>query len=47
MAGHDDRRCPDHFSDKILGRIRFSPNRADLRIKYFEELALDLSTYMY
>jgi len=35
------------FSDKILGRIRFALNRADLRVKYFEELAVDLSTYMF
>jgi hypothetical protein len=35
------------FSDKILGRIRFSLNRADLRSKYFEELAVDLSTYIF
>ena len=34
------------FSDKILERIRFSLNRADLRVKYFEELAVDLSTYV-
>jgi hypothetical protein len=25
------------FSDKIIGRIRFRLNRADLRAKYFEE----------
>ncbi len=35
------------FSDKILERIRFSVNRADLRVKYFEELAMDISTYMF
>jgi DNA-binding Lrp family transcriptional regulator len=35
------------FSDKILGRIRFSLNRADLRVKYFEQLATDLSTYVF
>jgi hypothetical protein len=35
------------FSDKILGRIRFRLNRADLRTKYFEKLAIDLSTYLF
>src|SRR5258707_13257015 len=35
------------FSDKILERIRFGLNRADLRVKYFEELAVDLSTYVF
>ena len=35
------------FSDKILERIRFRLNRADLRTKYFEELATDLSTYLF
>jgi hypothetical protein len=35
------------FSDKIIGRIRFALNRADLRAKYFEELAIDLSTYLF
>ncbi len=35
------------FSDKILERIRFSLNRADLRVKYFEELAMDLSSYVF
>jgi hypothetical protein len=35
------------FSDKIIGRIRFRLNRADLRAKYFEELALDLSSYIF
>ena len=35
------------FSDKILERIRFQLNRADLRTKYFEELAVDLSTYLF
>jgi hypothetical protein len=35
------------FSDKILERIRFRLNRADLRTKYFEELAIDLSTYLF
>jgi hypothetical protein len=35
------------FSDKILGRIRLRINRADLRVKYFEQLATDLSTYIF
>jgi hypothetical protein len=35
------------FSDKILGGIRLRLNRADLRVKYFEQLAVDLSTYIY
>ena len=35
------------FSDKLLGRIRFALNRADLRSKYYEELALDLSTFVF
>ena len=35
------------FSDKILERIRFRLNIADLRTKYFEELATDLSTYLF
>src|SRR5580704_15339047 len=35
------------FSDKILGRIRWRLNRADLRTKYFEELAVDLSAYLF
>jgi hypothetical protein len=35
------------FSDKLLERIRFRLNRADLRAKYFEELAVDLSTYIF
>ena len=35
------------FSDKILERIRFRLNRADLRTKYFEELATDLSTFVF
>jgi hypothetical protein len=35
------------FSDKILGRIRFALNRADLRSEYYEKLALDLSTFIF
>jgi len=35
------------FSDKILERIRFRVNIADLRTKYFEELAVNLSTYLF
>jgi hypothetical protein len=35
------------FSDKILGRIRFSLNKADSRAKYFEEMAERLSTFVY
>jgi hypothetical protein len=35
------------FSDKIVGRIRFALNRADLRSKYYEQLALDLSTFVF
>jgi hypothetical protein len=35
------------FSDKIIERIRFGINKADLRIKYFEELATDLSRYIF
>jgi len=35
------------FSDKLLERIRFRLNRADLRAKYFEELAVDLSTHIF
>jgi hypothetical protein len=35
------------FSDKIFERIRFSLNRADLRVKYFEDLAMDLSAYVF
>jgi len=35
------------FSDKIAERIRFSLNRADLRVKYFEKMAVDLSTYLF
>jgi len=38
---------PTVFSDKIIGRIRFRLNCADLRAKYFEELALDLSSYIF
>ena len=34
-------------SDKILERIRFRLNIADLRTKYFEELAVNLSTYLF
>jgi hypothetical protein len=35
------------FSDKILGGIRLRINRADLRVKYFEQLAVDLSAYIF
>lgn len=35
------------FSDRIIGRVRFALNRADLRTKYFEEVAIDLSTYLF
>ena len=35
------------FSDKILGRIRLRWNRADLRVKYYERLAKDLSRYIF
>lgn len=35
------------FSDKLIGRIRFAINRADLRSKYYEKLALDLSTFLF
>jgi hypothetical protein len=35
------------FSDKLIGRIRFALNRADLRSKYYEELALNLSTFVF
>src|SRR5271166_5155885 len=35
------------FSDKLLERIRFRVNRANLRAKYFEELAMDLSSYIF
>jgi len=35
------------FSDKILERIRFRLNRADLRTKYFEEQAVSLSAYLF
>jgi hypothetical protein len=35
------------FSDKILGRVRLSLNKADLRVKYFEQMANDLSTYIF
>jgi hypothetical protein len=35
------------FSDKILERIRFRLNRADLRVKQYEELAQDLSAYTF
>jgi DNA-binding Lrp family transcriptional regulator len=35
------------FSDKILERIRFKLNVADARTKYFEELAVNLSTYLF
>jgi hypothetical protein len=35
------------FSDRIIGRVRFALNRADLRTKYFEELAIDLSSYVF
>ncbi|HEX6740414.1 MAG TPA: hypothetical protein VF079_01300 [Sphingomicrobium sp.] len=35
------------FSDRILERIRFRLNRADIRAKYFEELAIDLSCYLF
>lgn len=35
------------FSDVILERIRTRLNRANLRAKYFEELAIDLSTYLF
>jgi hypothetical protein len=35
------------FSDKILGRIRFALNRADLRSAYYEELAANLSAFVF
>ena len=35
------------FSDKIVARIKLHVNRADLLTKYFEELAVDLSTYIF
>ena len=35
------------FSDKIVGRVRLALNRADLRTKYFEQLATDLSTFAF
>ncbi|HVG45054.1 MAG TPA: hypothetical protein VM890_10005 [Longimicrobium sp.] len=35
------------FSDKIAARIRLALNRADLRVKQFEEMALDLSDYAF
>ena len=35
------------FSDRIIGRIRFQLNRADLRVRYYEELATDLSAYLF
>ena len=35
------------LSDKIIGRVRFALNRADLRSKYYEELALALSTFVF
>src|SRR6266566_839161 len=35
------------FSDKILERIRFGLNVANLRTKYYEELATGLSTYLF
>jgi len=35
------------FFDKILEKIRFSLNRADLRTKYFEEMATEFSTYLF
>jgi len=35
------------FSDRLLARIRFQLNRADLRVKQYEELAQDLSTYTF
>jgi hypothetical protein len=35
------------FSDKIIERIRLAINKADLRIKYYEELAIDLSSYIF
>ena len=35
------------FSDRIVGRIRFRLNKSDLRVRYFEELALAVSTYLF
>jgi hypothetical protein len=35
------------FSDRLLGRVRFQLNKADLRVKYFEKLAVDLSTNLF
>jgi hypothetical protein len=35
------------FSDKIVGRVRFALNRADLRSNYYEQLALGLSTFVF
>jgi hypothetical protein len=35
------------LSDKIVGRVRFALNRADLRSKYYEELARDLSAFVF
>lgn len=35
------------FSDKIIGRVRFALNRADLRSKYYEELAISLSSFLF
>lgn len=35
------------FSDKIVERIRLAINKADLRVKYYEELAMDLSSYIF
>jgi hypothetical protein len=35
------------FSDRIVGRIRLAMNRADLRAKQYEEMALDLSDFVF
>ena len=35
------------FWDRLLARIRFQLNRADLRVKQYEELAQDLSRYIH
>jgi len=35
------------FSDKLFGRVKLALNRADLRIKQYEEMAIDLSNFVF
>jgi hypothetical protein len=35
------------FSARLVGKVKFALNRADLRTKYYEELATELSTFIF